>query len=136
MYQLMPTTGKSCERVKRSLPSYFSFVRLRYSRTDTDFEAIANDRPIRRLCWTSPSSRSFSVTGDPIANSTGPGITTIVWPCVLTYHCSVLPVSLVSNSLIPASFLSRPSPSFAHSSFTRVSHASCFHVRSSHSDAA
>src|SRR5262245_35404914 len=60
----------------------------KYSATVTGFAPRANVRAIRRGCWSSLlSSLPTSVVGDPIRNSTGPGSTTIVCPCPLTYHC-------------------------------------------------
>ena len=60
---------------------------FRYCSTVTALAARANVRPIRFLCCNSSCVPPFSVGGDPITNSTGPGITTIVCPWPLTYHC-------------------------------------------------
>src|SRR5271157_200103 len=48
---------------------------------------MANVRPIRFLCCSSKSSSLPSSVGrEPMTNSTGPGITTMVCPWLLTYQ--------------------------------------------------
>src|SRR5262249_22557500 len=59
-------------------PTPYPGLNRRYCSTVTALAARANVRPIRRRCRTSFAKRSASLNGEPIVNSTGPGITTKV----------------------------------------------------------
>ena len=47
---------------------------------------MAKLRSMRFLCWISSEYLPFSISGDPITNSIGPAIPTMVWPIELTNH--------------------------------------------------
>src|SRR5262245_39043312 len=86
-YQVVDLCGKDGSGVSFILAFAWLGRKRRICSSVTSVAAMANVRRIRLLCWISASCLSFSVAGDPIRNSAGPGITTIVWPWLLTYHC-------------------------------------------------
>ena len=57
-----------------------------YCSTVTSLVAMAKHRLMGWRCGVSLISRSGSLTGDPMENSTGPSITARVWPSLFTYQ--------------------------------------------------